>query len=133
LAAALAPWLAAHEGTLPRALAVDGKYVRDLLLTLAFSERGSGAPVAVAIASEQPKCEESKVEGEITAAKRLYRSVELRGATVTGDALHCERESMQMVVEGGGDFLFQLKGNQPKALKAAEKTARAASPPFSAK
>jgi len=40
---------------------------------------------------------------------------------------------MQMVVEGGGDFLFQLKGNQPKALKAAEKTARAASPLFPVK
>jgi hypothetical protein len=130
LAAALAPWLAAHEGTLPRALAIDGKYVRDLLLTLAFSEHESGAPVAVAIASEQPKSEESKVEGEITAAKRLYRSVDLRGATVTGDALHCERESMQMVVEGGGDFLFQLKGNQPKALEAAERAEGAAPPLF---
>lgn len=129
LAAVLAPWLAAHEGTLPRALAIDGKYVRDLLLTLAFSEHESGAPVAVTIASKHPKSEESKAEGEITAAKRLYCGIDLRGATVTGDALHCERESMQMVVEGGGDFLLQLKGNQPTALEAAERV-EATTPPL---
>lgn len=133
LAGALNGWLAAHEGSLPRALALDGKYVRDLLLTLALSEHESGAPVAVTIASEQPKSEESKTEGEITAAKRLYRSADIQGATITGDALHCERESMQMVVEGGGDFLFQLKGNQPNALAAAEKVAGSQPPLFRAR
>lgn len=131
LANALASWLAAYEGTLPRALAIDGKYVRDLLLTLALSEHENGAPVAVAIASKQPKSEESKTEGEITAAKRLYRNTDLQGATVTGDALHCERECMQLVMEGGGDFLFQLKGNQPTALDNAQKTSAATPPLFS--
>jgi hypothetical protein len=133
LAAALNGWLAAHEGTLPRALALDGKYVRDLLLTLSLSEHQSGAPVAVTIASDKPRGEGSKTEGEITAARRLYRSVDLGGAIVTGDALHCERESMQMVVEAGGDFLFQLKGNQPRALEAAEKVAGSGAPLFSAR
>ena len=33
LADTLNAWLAAHHGTLPRALALDGKYIRDLLLT----------------------------------------------------------------------------------------------------
>ncbi len=34
----------------------------------------------------------------------------------SGDALQCERENMQLVTENDGDFLFQLKGNQPTAL-----------------
>ena len=42
--------------------------------------------------------------------------VYLHGATVTGDALNCEPQSITLVVENGGDFLFQLKNNQPTAL-----------------
>jgi hypothetical protein len=129
LADTLNAWLAAHHGTLPRALALDGKYVRDLLLTLGLSEHESGAPVAITIASKQPKSEASKTEGEITAAKRLYRSADLRNAVITGDALHCERESMQLIVENDGDFLFQLKADQPTALAEAGRVA-AGGPPL---
>ncbi len=128
LADTLNAWLAAHHGTLPRALALDGKYVSDLLLTLGLSEHESGAPVAVTIASKEPKSEASKTEGEITAAKRLYPCTDLRNAIVTGDALHCERESMQMVIENDGDFLFQLKGDQPTATVEARRVVATGSP-----
>jgi hypothetical protein len=133
LAEALNGWLASHHGTLPRALALDGKYVRDTVLTLALSEHESGAPVAVTIASKEPKTEKAKTEGELTAAKRLYEEANIEGATITGDPLHCERESMQKIVEKGGDFLFQLKDNQPKALEQVEKIGASASPLLSAK
>jgi hypothetical protein len=133
LAVALNAWLGAHHGTLPRALALDGKYVRDRVLTLALSEHESGAPVAMTIASKEPKSEEAKTEGELTAAQRLYGRVDLQGATVTADALHCERESMHLVVENGGDFHFQLKNNQPNALERAIATASIGSPLLPAK
>ena len=128
LADTLQGWLAAHHGTLPRALALDGKYIRDLMLTLSLSEHESGTPVAITIASKEPKSETSKTEGELTAAKRLYQSVELQGAVITGDALHCERENIQLVVENNGDALFQLKGNQPTALAEAQRIAACCSP-----
>lgn len=133
LAATLNTWLAAHHGTLPRALAIDGKYIRDLLLTLSLSEHETGAPVAITIASKEPKSETSKTEGEVTAAKRLYQTTDLHNALVTGDALHCERENMQLIIENGGDFLFQLKGNQPTALAAAQSLAATGSPLLPAK
>ena len=133
LAATLNSWLASHCGTLPRALALDGKYVRDLVLTLALSEHESGAPVAMTIASKEPKTEKAKTEGELTAGKRLYATTDLQGATITADALHCERESMHQVVEKGGDFLFQLKNNQPNALERAVATVAATSPLLPAK
>lgn len=133
LASALTDWLQAHHGELPRALALDGKYVRDLILTLALSEHESGAPVAMTIASRQPKSQDAKTEGEITAAKRLFTQASLRGATVTGDALHCERDNMLRVVENDGDFLFQLKNNQPLAFAQACATAAAGSPLLPAK
>lgn len=128
LATALNSWLGSHHGTLPRALALDGKYVRETVLTLALSEHESGAPVTMTIASKEPKSEKAKTEGELTAAKRLYAETNIQGATITADALHCERESMQMVVEKGGDFLFQLKNNQPGAFKKAAQIAASATP-----
>jgi hypothetical protein len=124
----LSQWLQTHHGTLPRALAVDGKYVRDRVLTLCLSEHDSGAPVAMAIAAEAPCTPEAKQEGELSAARRLYRSTELQGALVTADALHCEPETMRLLVEGGGDYLLQLKANQPKALEQAQKAAAGATP-----
>ncbi len=60
---ALSEWLQSHHGTLPRALALDGKYVRDQVLTVCLSEHESGAPVAIGIAEEKPRSEENKKEG----------------------------------------------------------------------
>ncbi|MEI7956640.1 MAG: hypothetical protein WCJ66_15860 [Verrucomicrobiota bacterium] len=51
---ALNGWLAAPHGTLPRGLAIDGKYVRNLVLTLCLSEHESGAPAAIAIVEQAP-------------------------------------------------------------------------------
>jgi hypothetical protein len=58
----LSEWLAEHEGKLPRALAVDGKYVREQVLTLCFSEHEheTGAPVACAVADEKPRTEDRR-------------------------------------------------------------------------
>ena len=114
---ALNGWLAAAHGTLPRGLAIDGKYVRNLVLTLCMSEHESGSPAAIAIAEQAPVSEENKKEGELTCARRLYATTPLHGATVTGDALNCEPHSITLVVENGGDALFQLKANQPSALQ----------------
>lgn len=130
LAQSLERWLSEHLGELPRALAIDGKYVRNLVLTLALSEHESGAPVAITIASREPKSEAAKTEGELTAAKRLYQSANIKGATITADALHCERESMSLIVENGADFLLQLKANQPNAFERAQAIAASKPPLF---
>jgi len=62
--------------------------------------------------------QKSQNEGELTAGKRLYATTDLQGATITADALHCERESMHQVVEKGGDFLFNSKIISPMLLNA---------------
>ena len=128
LARTLNQWLQTHQGTLPRALALDGKYVRDRVLTLCLSEHETGAPAAVTIAAPAPCTPEAKAEGELNAARRLYPAVELQGALVTADALHCEAETMRLIMEGDGDYLIQLKANQPKALERAQTLAATATP-----
>jgi hypothetical protein len=128
LARVLTQWLQTQQGLLPRALALDGKYVRDRVLTLCLSDHETGAPAAIALAEPAPRTEDTKREGELSVSRRLYPQIELQGALVTTDALHCEPESLRLIVEGGGDYLIQLKDNQPKALQQAQTVAATATP-----
>lgn len=54
---------------------------------------------------------------EITAALELLKALPLAGAVVTGDAIFTQREICRAVKDGGGDYFFTVKDNQP-ALKA---------------
>jgi predicted transposase YbfD/YdcC len=49
---------------------------------------------------------------EITAIPQLLGLLELKGALVTIDAMGCQREVARTVVEGGGDYVLTVKGNQ---------------------
>ncbi len=120
-AAALSQWLQIHEGILPRALAIDGKYVRDRVLTVCLSEHETGAPAAIGIAEQKPRSEDNKKEGELTVARRLYEQTNLQNALVTGDALYCNQHDARTIVEKGGDYLLQLKDENRKALQHARK------------
>ena len=49
---------------------------------------------------------------------------------VTADALHCQKTTARTIVEKGGDYLLQIKGNQPKLLAQAEALNAQTSRPF---
>ena len=49
---------------------------------------------------------------EITALPRLLEMLTLRGKVVTADAMHCQRQVAQQVIEQGGDYTLALNGNQ---------------------
>jgi predicted transposase YbfD/YdcC len=51
---------------------------------------------------------------EITAIPRLLVLLDLEGALVTIGAAGCQKKIAQQVVEGGGDYLLVVKGNQGK-------------------
>lgn len=57
-------------------------------------------------------------ENEITAARALLATLALDGALVTGDAIHAQAETAQLVLDRGGDYLFALKANRPAMLAA---------------
>jgi len=130
LAECLNQWLQANWGTLPRALAVDGKWIRDRALSLCLSEHESGAPVALGFAKaksggdEEQSQEDYKREGEQTLALRLYATTNLENATITGDALNNNKPQARAVFEGGGDYFFQLKNEKRHAHKAAVQKAK---------
>ena len=107
-------WLQSRAGTLPQALALDGKMIRDHIGLLTLAQHEDGAPQAVAIYDQKegtPRCEQ-------TAATGLMEQLPaLDGKMITADPLHCQRQHARTIVEKGGDYLLQIKGNQPNLLK----------------
>jgi predicted transposase YbfD/YdcC len=53
---------------------------------------------------------------EITAVPKLLEMLSLKGTIVTTDALNCQRDIAQQIVDQGGDYALALKGNQPTLL-----------------
>jgi hypothetical protein len=52
--------------------------------------------------------------GEVTAAPLLLQGLVLRGKLITGDAIHARRQLCGQITRGGGEYLLNVKANQPK-------------------
>ena len=50
---------------------------------------------------------------EITAMPELLKLLDLHEKIVTTDAMGCQKEVAQTIVEGGGDYILAVKANQP--------------------
>ena len=55
---------------------------------------------------------------EHKAAMDLLKSIVLTGKVVTGDAMFCQRQLCQYIVDSGGDYLITVKDNQPELNEA---------------
>jgi hypothetical protein len=65
---------------------------------------------------------------EISAALELLKTLPLKGATITGDAIFTKRAICQLISDGGGDYFFTVKGNQPAQKADLEQAFRPFSP-----
>ena len=64
IAARLSQWVLTHAGTLPQALAMDGKMIRDHIGLLTLAQHEDGAPQSVAVYDQKeatPRCEQTAV------------------------------------------------------------------------
>jgi DDE_Tnp_1-associated/Transposase DDE domain len=103
----------------PQAFALDGKTARGSfdglekavhLLSLVSHESG------LTLAQTQvPNGGENKTNEHKTAL-RLLRGVVLEGRLVTGDAMFCQRDLSQQVIDSRGHYLWFVKDNQPTLL-----------------
>jgi hypothetical protein len=127
LARVLTQWLQSHAGELPRTLAVDGKTIRDhlgLIVTLVDAEEGT--PVAVA-AHTAGKGHELKTTQALLASPE----VSLINATVTADSLHCQVQTAHIITrQKGGDYVLQIRDNQPTLHQHAQNQLAQARPLF---
>jgi len=49
---------------------------------------------------------------EIPAMRELLKMIDIRGCIVVADALHCQTETAETIINCGGDYLLNAKGNQ---------------------
>lgn len=67
---------------------------------------------------------EAKVDqkqNEIVVAPEILKQVNLKGVIVMGDAMHAQRQTSGQILQGGGDFIWTVKGNQARTLWAIQK------------
>lgn len=120
-------WLQSKAGTLPKALALDGKMIRDHIGLLTLAQHEDGAPVAVAVYDQKEGTERC----ELSAAAALLEQLPALDETlITADPLHCQRKHATTMVEKGGDYLLQVKANQPTLFQHAQALDRLPSTPF---
>lgn len=127
LARVLTQWLQSHADELPRTLALDGKTIRDhlgLIVTLVDAEEG--IPVAVA-ANPAGKGHELKTAQALLSSPQ----VSLTHATVTADSLHCQDQTAHIITrDKGGDYVLQIRDNQPTLHQHAQTQLAQARPLF---
>jgi len=97
-------------------VAIDGKRLRGSATALS-----PGAHLVAAFsASLEGVIGQLRMEpetNEITTALRLLKTLPLKDIVVTGDAMFAQKEICRVIRDGGGDYFFTVKDNQP-ALKA---------------
>lgn len=101
-------------GALEGVVALDGKAMRRAY------ERGGRAwpPIVVTAWAAEARTVLGSLkagaagEGEAETAVRLVGLLDLRGTTVTADALHCHRRMAAAIRARGGDYVLSLKGNR---------------------
>jgi hypothetical protein len=122
----LSHWLAEHSGTLPTALALDGKFIRNTVGVVCLVDHENGVPRAMAKASKK---EGEGKDCEIKAAQRMISNqTDLSNTLTTADALHAQRRTARTIVAKGGEFILQAKDNQKTVHNLAKKLTKDLSP-----
>ena len=49
---------------------------------------------------------------EIPAVKELIEILDVEGKIITADAMHCQKETAEKIIDNKGDYVLQLKANQ---------------------
>jgi predicted transposase YbfD/YdcC len=119
LAACIQQWLDDVGRQIGKHIAIDGKTLRG-----SFDRAAGKNPLHLVSAWA---CEARLTLGqiatdsksnEITAIPLLLELLDLKGATVTIDAMGCQKDIAQKIVQGKGDYLLALKDNHPKLVQA---------------
>jgi predicted transposase YbfD/YdcC len=138
LDAVIAEWTTAQQARTtvdtPTQLRLDGKTVRGavdndgdqlhLLSALAGPPRSGAASVIVA----QAPTDGAKT-CEPATARALLETLDLRGVTVTADALHTVKATAALIHDRGGQFVFPVKENRPALFDALNALPWADTPP----
>ena len=106
-------WVAALTGAPAEMIAIDGKTSRR-----SYQKKGAKAPIHMvsAFAARQRlvlgQVKVADKSNEIVAIPKLLKMMAIEGAIVTIDAMGCQRDIAQQIIDGNADYVLALKGNQ---------------------
>jgi predicted transposase YbfD/YdcC len=106
-------WVAALTGAPADVIAIDGKTLRR-----SYQKKGAKAPIHMvsAFAARQRlvlgQVKVAEKSNEIIAIPALLAMMAIEGAIVTIDAMGCQREIAQQILDQKADYVLALKGNQ---------------------
>jgi len=111
-----ARWVQQVVGPVAGVVAIDGKTSRasgdgDLakpIHTVSAWSSETGLTLAQVATAEK--------SNEITAIPEVLELITVKGCTVTIDAMGCQKDIAEKIRQGGGDYLLQVKSNQPGTL-----------------
>lgn len=113
LEAALARWIAGRVA--PESfdrISLDGKTLR--------GSRAGDVPGVHLVSAYAPQVQavlgQIRVDAktnEHKAALELLGILPVKGKVVVGDAMFCQRDLAERIIDAGGDYVFTVKGNQP--------------------
>jgi predicted transposase YbfD/YdcC len=114
LQAVLLPWLLERRGLPGDWVHIDGKAMRHTRR----NSKGLGALHVVSAWAGQTGLTLGQVaveakSNEITAMPQLLELLDLRQKIVTADAMGCQKEIAQAIVDQKGDYILAAKDNQP--------------------
>ena len=122
-------WVAALTGASPDVIAIDGKTARRSFEKI----KGKAAIHMVSAFAARQRLVLGQVKvadksNEIVAIPKLLEMLAIEGAIVTIDAMGCQRDIAQKIIDKKADYVLALKGNQGSLredveLFAAEQTA----------
>ena len=101
-------------------IAVDGKAIRS---TGKKGRAHSFLQILTAYATEsgvtrgQEAISYEDKTNEIPVFQSMLDCLEVKGKTITADAMHCQKETCAKIAEKGGSYVFGLKGNQGGLLE----------------
>jgi len=110
----LLPWLLARRGLPGEWIHLDGKTLRR---TRCRSQKLKALHVVSAWAGQTGltlgQVAVDTKSNEIKALPQLLDFLDLQDKIVTVDAMGCQKEIAQTIVDGGGDYILAVKANQP--------------------
>ncbi len=96
-------------------IAIDGKTLKG------SANKSKGIPAMHAVNAWSVKngiclaqLEVDSKTNEIKAVPKVIDMLDIRGATVTSDALNCQKEIAEKIITAGADYVLALKGNHPQ-------------------
>lgn len=106
-------WVAGLTGAGRDVIAIDGKTVRR-----SYQKKGAKAPIHMvsAFAARQRlvlgQVKVAEKSNEIVAIPKLLKMLAIEGAIITIDAMGCQRDIAEQILQQKADYVLALKGNQ---------------------